>query len=69
MIIYEENKDCYGCNSCFNICFKNVINMVKYEKLFKYLKIDYKCINCNLCIEIYPLKEKCNMIEGDYNKD
>lgn len=75
MVIYEDKKDCSGCNACFNICPKDVIDMVEDEKGFKYPKInDNKCINCSLCVKVCPLKYKLDKLEqvGVYaikNKD
>lgn len=60
MIIYEDKKECCGCNACFNICPNDAIQMVEDEKGFKYPSINSKCIGCKLCISVCPLKQNTN---------
>lgn len=79
-MIYNNIKknDCSGCNSCYNICPKNAIEMKEDEEGFKYPIINKsKCIECGLCEKICPSinKKKYNKNNNDlkvvatYSKD
>lgn len=49
-------KECCGCQACYNKCPKNAIEMIEDEKGFKYPKINKeKCINCGLCEKVCPV--------------
>jgi len=52
----EKNK-CNGCNSCYNICSVDAIEMTSDSEGFSYPIISYdKCINCGKCDEVCPQK-------------
>lgn len=62
----ENKKDCTGCNACYNICPKNCIIMENDDCWFQYPKVDEtKCINCDLCIKVCPIKNSCVSSEGN----
>lgn len=57
--IYCDKHFCSGCNSCANACPKQCITMRPDEEGFLYPEIDNgKCINCNLCERVCPIKNK-----------
>ena len=65
MIKIEKKVNCCGCNSCFNICPKNAIDMLEDEYGFKYPKINKeKCIDCDMCKKVCPIINK-NEIENE----
>jgi len=50
VILYEDEKECCGCESCTNICPKNAISMVMNKYGFLYPEVNNDlCINCNMC--------------------
>lgn len=58
-VIECDEKKCYGCTACKNICPKCAITMKLDEEGFLYPYIDEKlCINCNLCRKVCPALEK-----------
>ncbi len=55
--LYKQKEDCTGCSACYTICPVNAISMVEDKEGFCYPQIDInKCICCNSCIKICPLK-------------
>lgn len=53
MILFEEKKDCCGCEACANVCAKDAITMVSDEYGFRFPKIDSnKCVDCGLCTKV-----------------
>lgn len=57
-ILFQEKKDCCGCEACANICPTNIITMKQDSEGFYYPKIigENKCIGCNLCEKVCPIK-------------
>ncbi len=56
MIEIQKKSNCCGCQSCYNKCPKNAIEMIEDEKGFKYPRInEEKCINCGLCEKVCPI--------------
>ena len=48
-------EKCYGCHSCYNICPKKAISMVKDSEGFLYPRVsEDMCINCGKCIQSCP---------------
>lgn len=59
MIKINNPIDCCGCTACKCICPKNCITMITDREGFKYPIVDYdKCINCSLCEQVCPIKNK-----------
>lgn len=53
IILFENKKDCCGCEACVNICSKQAISMVKDENGFFYPSISIKkCIECGMCKKV-----------------
>lgn len=56
MINIKNKSNCCGCHSCYNICPKKAIKMIKDDQGFKYPKVDKeKCIKCGLCKKVCPV--------------
>ena len=54
-ILAEMNKDCTGCNACYNICPIDAIDIKVDELGFLYPFINHKkCIECGKCKEVCP---------------
>ena len=50
-----DNKQCYGCEACYNTCQFNAITMKKVEDGFRYPVVDKdKCIECVGCSKNCP---------------
>ncbi len=50
-----KKEKCCGCHSCYNICPKKAITMVKDSEGFLYPKVsENMCINCGKCIQSCP---------------
>ncbi len=61
MKILESEKDCCGCEACFNRCPVHAIEMRTDIDGFWYPKInDDLCIGCNQCREVCPVNHKKN---------
>lgn len=59
MINIKDKTQCCGCHACYNVCPKNVIEMIEDDKGFKYPKINEDdCISCNLCEKVCPVLKK-----------
>lgn len=53
MINITDKSKCCGCHSCFNICPKKAISMVRDEEGFLYPRVDAtSCVNCGLCEKV-----------------
>ena len=58
-VLFTRKELCCGCSPCYAICPKQAIMMVEDEEGFDYPIIDKsKCINCEQCIQVCPIKEK-----------
>ena len=56
--LYQEKEECCGCRACYSICKQLAIKMVEDEEGFEYPMIDYaKCINCEICLKVCPIKK------------
>jgi len=56
-VLFVYKDECCGCSACYAICAKKAIEMLIDEQGFFYPEIDYeKCVKCNLCIKVCPLK-------------
>ncbi len=59
MIKIKVKSECTGCGACRNICPKSCIAMRADEEGFLYPTVDEtKCINCELCDKVCPVKNK-----------
>ena len=59
MKLFNEERECCGCNACANICPKGAITMMRNDEGFAYPQVDNdKCVNCNLCEKVCPLKNE-----------
>lgn len=59
MISIEEKGQCSGCSACYNICPKGAIVMQEDTEGFLYPFVDNsKCINCELCVKVCPIKKE-----------
>ena len=57
--VYYSNISCSGCGTCAAKCPMRCITMQEDNHGFKYPVIDMnKCINCNICRNICPIKNK-----------
>ncbi|MFA9464617.1 MAG: 4Fe-4S dicluster domain-containing protein [Velocimicrobium sp.] len=60
-ILFKEKEECCGCAACYATCHKNAISMKLDEEGFAYPSIDEtRCIMCQQCIEVCPLKDNNN---------
>jgi len=51
----NEKKECFGCESCVQICSRSAIQMNEDEEGFRYPSIDKeKCVECGLCHKVCP---------------
>lgn len=51
----KKKNECYGCESCVQVCLKNAITIFEDDEGFRYPKIDDKaCINCGMCRRVCP---------------
>lgn len=51
--LFDEKKNCSGCQACVNICPKQTIVLEKDEYGFIYPRInEYDCIECGLCNKV-----------------
>ena len=75
MLLYQEKKDCCGCEACMAVCPKNAIQMRADEYGVNYPWIDdNKCISCGLCKrvcafqkekELHPVKKNYAAVSRD----
>lgn len=76
MIQIKRKADCCGCGACCNKCPQDCIDMELDSEGFLYPVIDQaRCIDCGLCDEVCPLKNKHirgndreSLFYGAYNK-
>lgn len=58
-VLYYDKSLCCGCAACYSVCPKSAISMIEDEEGFNYPSIDGdKCIRCNRCIDICPIRIK-----------
>lgn len=58
-VLYFRKEECCGCSACFSICPNGAINMVEDEEGFFYPEIEEsKCVRCDLCVKVCPIKTK-----------
>lgn len=79
MTIFDDKKDCCGCNACGDACNRGAISFVDDSEGFWYPKIDSAiCVNCGRCLKVCPLhnidaikqhKQKMPVVFGGYNKN
>ena len=71
-----NQTECFGCESCIQICAKNALVMKEDSEGFRYPVLDAaKCVNCGLCRNVCPFEymppkntgEK--YVFGGYNTD
>lgn len=61
MIVIERKEDCCGCTACESICPQNCIKMETDEEGFFYPMVSSnRCIDCNKCINVCPIKYSRN---------
>lgn len=59
MLEIKRAEECCGCNACYNVCPKNVIEMKMNEHGFAYPVINESlCTKCGRCVAVCPLKNK-----------
>ena len=59
IVLFDEKYNCCGCSACLAICPKDAITMIIDEEGFEYPIINReKCICCNLCYKVCPIKNK-----------
>lgn len=58
-ILYERKEECCACTACYSICPSDAIEMQYDDEGFEYPIIDlHKCIRCNKCIFVCPIRGK-----------
>ena len=66
IVLFEKKEQCFGCESCYNVCPVNAIKMISDQKGFLYPEIDHKkCIECNICLNSCPIH---NTVEKSINQ-
>lgn len=75
-LLTGKKKECFGCESCAQICPKQAINMTEDEEGFRYPSIDIaRCVQCGLCERVCPAETMpettdCEkFVFGGYHKD
>jgi len=71
-----EKTECFGCESCVQICAKGALTMIEDNEGFRYPVVDYqKCIQCELCRKVCPhiympeKHENNKFVFGGYSND
>lgn len=56
--LFINKSDCCGCEACASICPMNLISMKADEEgfLYPYLTDENRCIECNKCEKVCPIK-------------
>ena len=50
-----QNKLCFGCRACEQICGRNVIEMIENKEGFLYASVNNQlCVDCGLCLKVCP---------------
>lgn len=68
-LLYDEKRDCCGCEACANICPLDIIQMVTDDEGFRYphLLEPSKCINCGACKNVCPVRNS-ELISSSFTK-
>jgi coenzyme F420-reducing hydrogenase beta subunit len=62
----NKKEECFGCESCYQICPISAITMKSDSEGFRYPSVDrLKCIKCNLCHKVCPVE---NPLSGNLPK-
>lgn len=58
MKLFDEKRDCCGCEACANACPQQIIQMNADEEGFYYPSIIHseKCVDCGRCKSVCPIK-------------
>ena len=56
-LLTNNDKDCYGCRACEQICPQHAISIKPNEEGFLYPVLEAnKCVNCGLCVKVCPIE-------------
>lgn len=56
-LLTGDDKDCYGCRACEQICPHHAICIKPNEEGFLYPVLEAtKCVNCGLCVKVCPVE-------------
>ena len=69
VVLFEEKKDCCGCQVCMNVCSNGAITMKEDEFGYLYPQIeDSKCMSCGMCKKVcaYQNGSQTNYTEKSY---
>lgn len=79
MTLFNDKKDCCGCNACGDACALGAISFVNDSEGFWYPRINSAvCVNCGKCLKVCPLhnidsikrhEQKMPVVFGGYNKN
>jgi len=63
MIRLRDKKDCCGCNACGDVCGHHAISFKVDQEGFWYPEVNKEqCVDCGLCDEVCPMKNKADFI-------
>ena len=55
----KKKSECFGCESCVQVCAHNALAMYEDEEGFRYPQIDAKkCVSCSCCQTVCPYPER-----------
>lgn len=56
-LLTGDDKDCYGCRACEQICPHHAISIKPNKEGFLYPVLEAtKCVNCGLCVKVCPIE-------------